>query len=206
MEIGIAQLIAGGAQPTVARQLQPHLAGPLARFGITTPARAAAFLAQCHVESAGFAHTEENLFYTTPGAVRSCWPTRFPTDAAARPFLRNPKALANRAYAGRNGNGDEASADGWRFRGRGLIQLTGRANYRRAAAALGISTETEPDRVAALSGAVLSAAWFWSTIRGNALADAGDIDAITRGVNGPAMREAAHRRGLSARYRRALGA
>ena len=204
MEISVSQLIAGGASPTAARALQPALAAPLARFGIGTPARAAAFLAQCHVESAAFARLEENLFYITARATRACWPTRFPTDAACAPFLRNPKALANRVYAGRNGNGDEACGDGWRFHGRGLIQLTGRENYRRASRALGHAYEAQPERVASLADAVLTAAWFWDSIGGNARADAREIDAITKRVNGPAMREAAKRRGLTARYLGAL--
>jgi putative chitinase len=204
MEIKVSQLIAGGASPTAAKALQPALAAPLAQFAINTPARAAAFLAQCHVESAGFARLEENLFYTTAKAIRSCWPTRFPTDAACAPFLRNPKALANRAYAKRNGNGDEASADGWRFRGRGLIQLTGRENYRNAGRGLGRPYEAQPELVADLAQAVMTAAWFWDSIGGNRLADAGDIDGVTKRVNGAQMREAAQRRGFTQRYRRAL--
>lgn len=204
MEISVSQLIAGGASPTAAKALQPALAAPLARFAINTPARAGAFLAQCHVESAGFARLEENLFYTTAKAVRSCWPKRFPTDASCAPFLRNPKALASRAYAGRNGNGDEASGDGWRFRGRGLIQLTGRENYRNAGRGLGRPYEAEPELVADLAQAVMTAAWFWDSIGGNARADAGNIDGITKRVNGEQMREAAQRRGLTQRYRRAL--
>ncbi len=205
MEIAVSQLVAGGASPTAARALAPALAAPLARFAINTPARAAAFLAQCHVESAGFARLEENLFYTTAKAVRSCWPTRFPTDAACAPFLRNPRALASRAYAKRNGNGDEASGDGWRFRGRGLIQLTGRGNYRNAGRGLNRPFEAQPELVAELAEAVLTAAWFWSSIGGNARADGGDIDGLTKRINGAQMREAAQRRGLTQRYRRALG-
>lgn len=204
MEVAVSQLIAGGASPAAAKALQPALAAPLARFAIATPPRAAAFLAQCHVESAGFVRLEENLFYTTARAVRSCWPGRFPTDAACAPFLRNPKALANRAYAGRIGNGDEASADGWRFRGRGLIQLTGRENYRRAGNGLGRPYEAQPELVADLAQAVLTAAWFWDSIGGNARADANDVDGITRRVNGSQMREAAQRWGLTQRYARAL--
>jgi putative chitinase len=194
MNITVQQLVAAGIPPTQARQFQPALEPALQRFAITTPRRVAAFLAQCHVESAGFSRLEENLFYTTPARIAAVWPSRFRTAAEAAPFARNPERLANRVYANRLGNGPESSGDGWRFRGRGLKQLTGRTNYADAARALQRPYVTEPDLVRAPADAVLTAAWFFARSGCNTLADAGQWDAITRRVNGPAMLAAAERR------------
>ena len=124
------------------------------------------------------------------------WPRRFRTIAEATPFARNPKALANRVYSSRNGNGDEASGDGWRYRGRGLFQLTGRANYLRAAQALGRPYVGDPDMVGEPSDACLTAAWFWATNGGNRLIDQGDFGGTTRMINGPAMLHARERLAL----------
>lgn len=149
------------------------------RWAITTPARRAAFLAQIGHESLDLSRTEEGLSYS---AERLCavWPSRFPTLEAARPYARNPEALANRVYANRLGNGPEASGDGWRFRGRGVIQITGRASY---AAYARWATET-PDWLAEPPDAALSACWFWGSRQLNDLADAGAFEAITRRING----------------------
>ncbi|TPE62849.1 glycoside hydrolase family 19 protein [Sandaracinobacter neustonicus] len=201
----VEQLVAAGIGPTAARQFQPVLAAPLARFGITTPRRVAAFLAQCHVESAGFTALEENLMYTSATRLRRIWPSRFADENAATPFVRNPRRLANRVYANRNGNGPEASGDGWRYRGRGLKQLTGRANYRDAGAATGRPYADKPDLLQDPADAVLTAAWFWQAKGCNELADAWAIDSITRRVNGPAMLEAAQRRRRSGEALKALG-
>lgn len=204
MNISIGQLVAAGIGPTQARALRPHLAPALNRFGISNPVRVAAFLAQCHVESQGFTRLEENLMYTTSARIARVWPSRFPTPADAAPYVRNPERLANRVYAGRIGNGPQASGDGWRFRGRGLKQLTGRANYHRAADALGLPYLADPDLVSELEHAILTAAWFWHENGCNALADAGQIDAITRRVNGPAMLEAPQRRKRTSKAVRAF--
>ncbi len=204
MDLRLEQLLAAGFAPTQARIFLPHFAPALSRFGINSPARAAAFLAQCHVESQGFTRLEENLFYTTAARIARVWPSRFPDPASAAPFVRNPERLANRVYAGRLGNGSEVSGDGWRFRGRGLKQLTGRANYARAAQALGAAYGAEPDLVGGPHHAVLTAAWFWHSNGCNLLADEGRIDAITRRVNGPAMLEAARRRRQTALALRAF--
>lgn len=187
-------LIAAGVPPTQARQYVDPLAAACARFGINTPARIAGFLAQCRVESADFTRLEENLFYTTPERIRQVFPSRVASMADAARLVRNPKALANCVYAGKIGNGNEASGDGFRFRGRGLKQLTGRANYADAASGLGRPYLDQPDLVALPDDACLTAAWFWTSAKANILADSAQWDAITRAVNGPAMLKADLRR------------
>ena len=126
---------------------------------------------------------QENLNYR---AERLCqvWPARFPNLAAANECARNPERLANRVYASRMGNGDETSGDGWRFRGRGLIQLTGRSNYQRFANSLGCTIEEAAQRAETPRGAGESAAFFWSANSLNTLADTWSIDAMTRKING----------------------
>lgn len=187
-------LIAAGVPPTQARQYVDPLAAACARFGINTPARIAGFLAQCRVESADFTRLEENLFYTTPERIRQVFPSRVASMADAARLVRNPKALANCVYAGKIGNGNEASGDGFRFRGRGLKQMTGRANYADAAAGLGRPYLDQPDLVALPDDACLTAAWFWHNAKANILADSSQWDAITRAVNGPGMLKADLRR------------
>lgn len=187
-------LIAAGVPPTQARQYVDPLAAACARFGINTPARIAGFLAQCRVESADFTRLEENLFYTTPERIRQVFPSRVASMADAARLVRNPKALANCVYAGKIGNGNEASGDGFRFRGRGLKQLTGRANYADAASGLCRPYLDQPDLVALPDDACLTAAWFWTSAKANILADSAQWDAITRAVNGPAMLKADLRR------------
>lgn len=206
MDIGIETLRGLGLQAAAAARFAPHLAAAFQRFELLTPERVAAFLAQCHIESAGFTRTSENLNYSSAARLRAVWPSRFPSEAAAAPFARNPERLANRVYGGRLGNGPESSGDGWRFRGRGLKQLTGRSNYAAAAAALGRPYVSQPDLVAAPADAVLTAAWYWHANGLNALADRGDHDGITRRVNGPAMLAAADRRRHARRLLRLLQA
>lgn len=151
-------------------------------YEINNPRRQAAFLAQCGHESGGLRLTEENLNYKAEALTR-LWPKRFPPDVAAR-YARNPQMIANRAYCDRMGNGPEESGDGWAYRGRGLIQLTGKANYIACSDALGIDLVSEPDLVAQNPVAVLSAGWFWDRNGLNALADAEDILAMTKRING----------------------
>ncbi len=192
--ITIAQLIAAGVAPTQANTFAGALDEACARFDITTPARVAAFLGQCLVESARLVHLEESLFYRDPARVSSVFPRLFPTTADAIAFVRNPEKLANRVYAGVNGNGDEASGDGFRYRGRGVLQLTGRARYADAAAGLARPYLEQPELLAQPADACLTAAWYWHTNKLNALADAHAIDEITRAVNGRAMLQADVRR------------
>lgn len=196
--VQLSSLIAAGIGATQARLFEPCLAAAWTRFEITTPQRQAAFVAQCAHESRNFTALEEGLFYRTPERICAIFRGSVPDLQVAWPLACNPQALANHVYANRLGNGDPASGDGWRYRGRGLIQLTGRANYARAAAALGRPYLDEPDLVAQPSDSCLTAAWFWSQSKLNALADALRIDAITRAINGPAMVGAKERRDLFA--------
>src|SRR6266568_5044242 len=140
------------------------------KWAISSPQRMAAFLAQVAHESAGFTRLEEALRYT---AKRLCqvWPKRFPNLKAAAPYANNPEKLANRVYAGRLGNGGEASGDGSRYRGRGLIQLTGRSNYASCSAATGIDLLQSPDQLLEPGAACMSAGWFWNSRGLNELAD-----------------------------------
>ena len=200
----IPTLIRCGVGPTQARVFAEPLSRAMARFGIDRNARIAAFIAQLRLESNNFTRTEENLFYTTPARIRAVFPSRVRTDADAARVARNPKGLANLVYANRLGNGDEASGDGWRYRGRGLIQLTGRNNYTDAATALAQDYENNPDVVALPDAACLTAAWFWHARKLNQLADAWQIDAITRSINGPAMLHRHERREMSEECLQAL--
>lgn len=189
----IAELIAAGVTPTQARVFAEPLERAFDRFGIDTPIRRAAFVAQAVHESRGFASLEEDLYYRRPERLLAMWPRRFQGYGDAARFLRNPRALANRVYGGRFGNGDEASGDGWRYRGRGLFQLTFKDNYRAAGAALGRPYVEQPELVALPEDAALTACHYWSTRNMNLLADSAQIDEITRRIN-PAMAGADDRR------------
>ena len=150
-------------------------------FGIDTPEQQASFLGQCGHESAGFTALVENLNYKAESLCK-VWPKRFPSLEMAQPYHRNPEAIANHVYANRMGNGDEESGDGWNFRGRGLIQLTGRDNYRACGEALGADLESDPDLVSQPMYAALSAGWFWHKNHLNNIAQ--DITAVTKKING----------------------
>lgn len=184
--ISIETLIRAGIHPTQARVFVDPLKTACARFAIDTPARIAAFLGQVAHESAGFTRLEESLYYRRPELIVQYF-SAVRTIAEAMPLTRNPKGLANRVYANRLGNGDEASGDGWRYRGRGLIQLTGRAHYMAAGEALSRPYKNSPELVAEPSDACLTAAWYWQTRNLNPLADAWLIGEITRRVNGSKM-------------------
>lgn len=192
--ISVGTLIAAGVPPTQARLFAAPLAAACSRFGINTPARVAGFVAQCRVESADFTQLEENLRYRNAEVLDRTFRSVVGLADAARLIQLGPQAIANRVYGGRLGNGPEASGDGWRYRGRGLKQLTGRDNYAEAAQALGRPYLEQPGLVAEPDDACLTAAWFWHTVKGNALADSAQWDAITRAVNGPGMLQAALRR------------
>ena len=163
------------------RWLDP-LNAALGRWEINTPPRVLMFLAQCAHESGGFRHLVENLHYSA-AALLSTWPNRFTAEEAVA-FAYDERRIAERAYGGRMGNGPEGSGDGYLYRGRGIIQLTGRDNYRRCGAALGVNLEASPLLLESPSYAAQSAGWFWSANGCNELADAGDFEGATRRING----------------------
>jgi putative chitinase len=164
-------------------QWHSALAQLLPEYEINTPQRIAAFIAQCAHESGNFVFLKENLNYRAESLMRT-WPRHFPTMEIAQQYARQPEKIANRAYANRMGNGDEASGDGWRFLGRGLIQLTGKENYSWFAASLGISVEEAAEYLQTFEGAAQSACWFWETNKLNQWADKGDILTLTKRING----------------------
>lgn len=165
-------------------ELAAALEAVLPRYEITTPARVAAFLAQCGHESADFTVLQENLNYSAKG-LAATWPKRFVSEAAAAPYNRNPEAIANKVYADRMGNGPESSGDGWKYRGRGAIQLTGHDNYHAFQADLGFDTvEDAILYLESLEGAVESAAWFWWKNNLNQWADNHDMTTLTKKING----------------------
>jgi len=187
MIVTVQALIAAGIAPAQAREFVQPLALACQRFDIDTPARVGAFVAQCRVESSAFTALEESLWYRDPDRLRRIFPSRIPDLMTAAMLVKAPERLANRVYSDRLGNGNEASGDGWRYRGRGLKQLTGRANYGDAAEALGRPYLEHPELVAKPVDACLTAAWFWHANKCNILADSAQWDAITRVVNGPGM-------------------
>ena len=155
----------------------------LPEYEINTPARVAAFVAQCAHESGGFRLLKENLNYKA-ASLRKVFPKYFPDDSIAAQYANKPEMIANRVYGNRMGNGDEASGDGYRYCGRGLIQLTGKENYSWFAASLDMAVEEVPEYLATFEGAVQSACWFWETNNLNQWADKGDILTLTKRING----------------------
>ena len=155
----------------------------LPEYEITTPQRVAAFLAQCAHESGGFVFLKENLNYKA-ASLRRVFPKYFPDDAIAAQYAGKGEMIANRVYANRMGNGDEASGDGFRYCGRGLIQLTGKNNYTFFAGSLEIPVEEASEYLQTFEGAVQSACFFWEQNKLNQWADAGDILTLTKRING----------------------
>jgi putative chitinase len=157
-----------------------------AKFQINTPLRLAHFLAQCGHESGGFKATQENLNYSAKG-LAGIFKKYFPTEAAAAPYARQPQKIASKVYGGRMGNGPESTGEGYKFRGRGYIQLTGKENYTAFGKSIGEDILSNPDVVAS-KYALLSAAWFFSKNGLHKMADGGATDAvvtsITKRVNG----------------------
>lgn len=151
-------------------------------YDIDTPERVAAFLAQTAHESGGYRALKENLNYRAETLCK-VWPRYF-NAGNANQYAHNQEAIANRAYANRMGNGDEASGDGFRYCGRGLIQLTGKSNYTAFANSIETPLEEIPDFLATFEGAIQSACWFWETNNLNQYADSGDILTMTKKING----------------------
>ncbi|MDH0300613.1 MULTISPECIES: glycoside hydrolase family 19 protein [unclassified Pseudomonas] len=163
----------------------PTLNRAMARWKIDSPVRQAAFLAQVGHESGQLRRLVENLNYSAEG-LAATWKSRYRSsdgkpNAKAVALARKPEAIANDAYAGRNGNSQQG--DGWRYRGRGLIQLTGRDNYRAAAQALGLPLLEQPELIEQPEHAAQSAAWWWATHGLNELADAGRFSDIGSIIN-----------------------
>ena len=155
-------------------------------YEINTPRRMAAFIAQCAHESGGFTTLKENLNYK-PMSLRKLFPKYFDTDELAQQYCSKPNkqaAIANRIYANRMGNGDEASGDGYRFSGRGLIQLTGRATWQEFADSIETSLADLDEYMQTFEGACQSACFFWESRKLNQYADASDIVTLTRKING----------------------
>jgi putative chitinase len=155
----------------------------LPRYEINTIERVAAFIAQCAHESNNFRFLQENLNYSAEGLMRT-WPSRFTSLEFANRYARQPEKIANLAYANRMGNGPESSGDGWRYRGQGLIQLTGKTNQERFAESVGLTLDDMENFLGTYTGAIESACWFWQTNNLNHLSDIGDIDRISRVING----------------------
>lgn len=198
-------LIQSGVSVTLAKRFAEPLKAAMALYDISTPARRSGFLAQALHESANFTQLEENLWYSDPKRVAMIFRSGFDLDQDrvidpeeiefAKGYIRNPQKLANRAYANRGGNGDEASGDGWKFRGRGIFQLTFKNNYLEAGRGIGLNAVYihNPGVVAEPSDACLTAAWFWQSKGCNQLVDQGRFDATTTVINGKARLHAEQR-------------
>ncbi|MEO6920516.1 MAG: glycoside hydrolase family 19 protein [Collimonas sp.] len=209
--ISAAQIAAStGAKLTTAQTWLNALSDAMADFDINTPARQAAFLAQIGHESGGLVAVVENLNYGAAGLLAT-FGSRF-TPATAQHYARKPENIANHVYALRNGNGPESSGDGWNYRGRGPIQLTGLRNYAVARDRLRKLHGTDvpdfvshPEAVEQPEWGAACAAMYWQGNGCNALADLGNIDAITRAINGPAMAGKEERRALWVKAKATLG-
>lgn len=194
-------LIATGLSVTVAKSFSEPLKASMALQGIHSVEDQAAFIANCWIESTGFSALEENLRYTTQKAAVAAFGSRVLPHLHR--LLKNPVAMANFVYAGRNGNGDEASGDGWRYRGRGLIMLTGKGNYVKASIGLGLGAifVHAPELVAKPSDACQTAALYWRESGCSDLMRKGDFDTTITRVNGKARMHAKER---TAKYQRLL--
>ncbi len=185
--------------------LDPSWARPLSDAAglndISTDEREAMWLAQCCHESGGLKYLVENMNYG-PQGLRTTFGKHFTAEETVS-FAHDGKRIANRAYANRNGNGDEASGDGWMFRGRGLLQCTGRQNYSRCGTAIGIDLVTSPELLEQPLYAALSAGWYWRFNGLNLYADSGSFASITRRINGPAMAGQKEREGWLSLIQRA---
>jgi len=162
-----------------------NLLNILPEYDIDTPKRVAAFMAQCGHESGGFTVMQENLNYSAKG-LRGIFGKYFPNDDIAKQYERKPEKIANRVYGNRMGNGPEESGEGWYFRGRGIVQITGKNNYTKCSQSLFESNVLveNPDLLLETEYAIHSACWFWSAARLNELADIGDIKTMTKRING----------------------
>ena len=152
-------------------------------YDINTPLRVAHFVAQCAHESGNFVFIKENLNYKA-ASLQKIFSKYFPTAELAAQYANQPERIANRIYANRMGNGPETSGDGYKYCGRGLIQLTGKDNYTFFAGSLNIPVEEASDYLATFEGAAQSACWFWEQNNLNRFADANDVKGLTKAING----------------------
>ena len=197
--ITLQKLIAAGVKANVAETWLPFVQQACDRYQINTRNQEAAFIAQCAHESGGFTMLEENLNYSA-ATMSVVWPKRFAElgpdgkpkkdkgknipNKFALALHRKPEMIANVVYANRMGNGPTESGDGWRHRGMGLKQLTGKDNQKRCGDALGVDFIKSPELLLTPKYAALSAAWFWSVNKCGPIADSGDFVALTKKING----------------------
>jgi putative chitinase len=195
----VHHIVAAGVKQATAEKWADAVANACAEFSISTPQRIAGFLSQCAHESGGFERLQDNLNYSADG-MAGIWPRRFAVlgpdgkpvkkngknqpNKFALALHRKPEMIANVVYSNRMGNGPTESGEGWKYRGRGLKQLTGKDNHRACSAGLGVDLVSNPDLLLEPVYAARSAAWFWSTNKCNAFADAEDIEGLTRKING----------------------
>jgi putative chitinase len=195
----IRHIVAAGVKQATAERWIDAVAAACQEFNINTPQRIAGFLSQCAHESGGFERLQENLNYSAEG-MAGIWPKRFAaTGPDGKPIKkdgknqpnkfalalhRKPEMIANVVYSGRMGNGPIESGEGWLYRGRGLKQLTGKDNHRACSAGLGVDLVANPDLLLEPIYAARSAAWFWAANKSNNFADAGDIEGLTKKING----------------------
>ncbi len=183
MQITAAHIKAIYPQYKYPQDLAEALNESFDKYDINTVNRAAGFLAQCGHESNGFTVLKENLNYSADG-LNKIFHKYFPTVESATPYARNPQKIANKVYGGRMGNGPESSGEGFKFCGRGAIQLTGKDNYSKFAASVGMTIDEAVADLETLDGAIESACWFWKTNGLNAICDANDIVKMTKKING----------------------
>ena len=166
----------------------PNTARAIAKHYELSDKRGAHLLGQAHHESGGFNRTKEGLYYSTPERLMAVWPSRFKSVEAAMPYAKNPEALANNVYSDRMGNGDEASGDGWKFSGKGFIQLTGRSNYRSFASDMRIPEVVDHPAFVETEYAFEAALWFFRSNKLFTICDKGvdddTIKAVTKRVYG----------------------
>ncbi len=195
----VEHIVAAGVKQATAQKWVDAVAAACQEFNIDTPQRIAGFLSQCAHESGGFERLQENLNYSADG-MAGIWPRRFAVlgpdgkpvkkDGKNQPnkfalaLHRKPEMIANVVYSSRMGNGPTESGEGWKYRGRGLKQLTGKTNHSNCSKGLGVDLVDNPDLLLEPIYAARSAAWFWATNNCNSFADSGDIEGLTRRING----------------------
>jgi putative chitinase len=195
----VEHIVAAGVKQATAEKWARAVSLACQEFGIDTAQRIAGFLSQCAHESGGFERLQENLNYSADG-MAGIWPRRFAVlgpdkkpikkdgknipNKFALALHRKPEMIANVVYSGRMGNGPTESGEGWKYRGRGLKQLTGKDNHRACSEGLGVDLVENPDLLLEPVYAARSAAWFWATNKCNNFADSGDIEGLTKRING----------------------